>query len=132
MGAIEWHDVGMSTILIVDDDPRFGLQASDGLASNGFVVIGEAVDGLRPEAAHAVQPDFVLDIGLPALAERERAVLALMAEVRSNQAIGDGLSMARKTVEAHIANVSTKPQPTPASTDHHRVLAVLAHLRGPG
>jgi hypothetical protein len=47
MGAIEWHDVGMSTILIVDDDPRFGLQASDGLASNGFVVIGEAVDGLR-------------------------------------------------------------------------------------
>jgi DNA-binding NarL/FixJ family response regulator len=57
----------MSTILIVDDDPRFRAQARDVLAADGFVVIGEAVDGAAGlEAARALRPDFVLlDIGLP-------------------------------------------------------------------
>jgi two-component system response regulator EvgA len=57
----------MSTILIVDDDRRFRAQARDLLAADGFVVIGEAVDGASGlEAAQALQPDFVLlDIGLP-------------------------------------------------------------------
>src|SRR6266550_903085 len=57
----------MSTILIVDDDPRFRAQARDVLAADGFVVIGEAVDGASGlEAAQALQPDYVLlDIGLP-------------------------------------------------------------------
>jgi two-component system response regulator EvgA len=57
----------MSTILIVDDDPRFRAQAHDLLAADGFVVIGEAADGASGlEAAQALQPDFVLlDIGLP-------------------------------------------------------------------
>ena len=57
----------MSTILIVDDDPRFRTQARDILAGDGFDVIGEAVDGASGlEAAQALQPDFVLlDIGLP-------------------------------------------------------------------
>jgi DNA-binding NarL/FixJ family response regulator len=57
----------MSTILIVDDDRRFRAQARDLLAADGFIVIGEAVDGASGlEAAQALQPDFVLlDIGLP-------------------------------------------------------------------
>ena len=57
----------MSTILIVDDDPRFRAQARDLLAADGFVVIGEALDGASGlAAAQALQPDFVLlDIGLP-------------------------------------------------------------------
>ena len=57
----------MNTILIVDDDPRFRTQVRDILADDGFVVIGEAVDGASGlEAARALQPDFVLlDIGLP-------------------------------------------------------------------
>jgi DNA-binding NarL/FixJ family response regulator len=70
-------------------------------------------------------------IPLDDLTERERAVLELMAEGRSNQAIGDRLSMARKTVEAHIANIFSKLELEPAADDHRRVLAVLAHLRGP-
>src|ERR1700675_88821 len=57
----------MSTILIVDDDPRFRTQARDVLAADGFLVIGEAVDGASSlKAAQTLQPDFVLlDIGLP-------------------------------------------------------------------
>ena len=57
----------MSTILIVDDDPRFRTQVRHLLVSDGFEVIGEAVDGASGlEAAQAIRPDFVLlDIGLP-------------------------------------------------------------------
>ena len=64
------------------------------------------------------------------LTEREREVLALMAEGRSNQAICDRLFLAPKTVEAHIANIFSKLELLPAPDDHRRVLAVLAHLRG--
>jgi DNA-binding NarL/FixJ family response regulator len=64
------------------------------------------------------------------LTEREREVLALMAEGRSNQAICDRLFLAPKTVEAHIANIFSKLELPPAPDDHRRVLAVLAHLRG--
>jgi DNA-binding NarL/FixJ family response regulator len=57
----------MSTILIIDDDPRFRMQAVDVLAADGFVVIGAASDGASGiEAARALKPDYVLlDIGLP-------------------------------------------------------------------
>jgi DNA-binding NarL/FixJ family response regulator len=57
----------MSTILIVDDDPRFRTQVRNILADDGFVVIGEAADGATGlQAARDLQPHFVLlDIGLP-------------------------------------------------------------------
>jgi DNA-binding NarL/FixJ family response regulator len=64
------------------------------------------------------------------LTEREREVLSLMAEGRSNQAICDGLFLAPKTIEAHIANIFSKLELMPAPDDHRRVLAVLAYLRG--
>ncbi len=64
------------------------------------------------------------------LTEREREVLALMAEGRSNQAICDRLFLAPKTVEAHIASIFSKLELLPAADDHRRVLAVLAHIRG--
>jgi DNA-binding NarL/FixJ family response regulator len=57
----------VSTILIIDDDPRFRSQARDVLEADGFDVIGQAVDGASGlEAARRLRPDFVLlDIGLP-------------------------------------------------------------------
>jgi DNA-binding NarL/FixJ family response regulator len=69
-------------------------------------------------------------VPLDDLTEREREVLALMAEGRSNQAICDSLFLAPKTIEAHIANIFSKLELLPAPDDHRRVLAVLAHLRG--
>jgi DNA-binding NarL/FixJ family response regulator len=69
-------------------------------------------------------------VPLDDLTEREREVLGLMAEGRSNQAISDSLFLAPKTVEAHIANIFSKLELLPAPDDHRRVLAVLAHLRG--
>ncbi|MEO5966141.1 MAG: response regulator transcription factor [Candidatus Limnocylindrales bacterium] len=69
-------------------------------------------------------------VPLDDLSEREREVLSLMAEGRSNQAICDQLFLAPKTVEAHISSIFSKLELLPAPDDHRRVLAVLAHLRG--
>jgi DNA-binding NarL/FixJ family response regulator len=66
---------------------------------------------------------------LHALSEREREVLALMAEGRSNTAIAARLVVAVKTVESHIANIFTKLGLQDAPDDHRRVLAVLTALR---
>jgi len=63
------------------------------------------------------------------LSEREREVLALMAEGRSNVAIAERLFVTEKTVEAHIASVFSKLELVPAADDHRRVLAVLTYLR---
>ena len=55
-------------------------------------------------------------------------MLRLMAEGRSNQAIGDQLFLSPRTVEAHIRSIFTKLALSPAPEDHRRVLAVLAFL----
>jgi DNA-binding NarL/FixJ family response regulator len=65
---------------------------------------------------------------LAELTDREREVLARMAEGRSNQAIADRLFVTPKTVEAHIASIFSKLELLPAPDDHRRVLAVLAYL----
>ena len=94
---------GMSTILIVDDDPRFRLQASNLLGSDGFEVVGEATDGASGlEAARSLQPDFVLlDIGLPdvegfeiadALANDGQAPMVVLTSRRDARAYGRRLA----------------------------------------
>jgi DNA-binding NarL/FixJ family response regulator len=66
---------------------------------------------------------------LAALTERERRVLALMAQGRSNRALSTELSLSAKTVEAHVRSIFTKLNLTLDAGDHRRVLAVLAYLR---
>lgn len=64
-----------------------------------------------------------------ALTEREREVMALMAQGRSNAAIGRQLHLTAKTVETHIASILTKLDLPQQADDHRRVLAVLAWLQ---
>jgi DNA-binding NarL/FixJ family response regulator len=63
------------------------------------------------------------------LTPREKSVLALMAEGRSNDAIASSLKISPKTLEAHIANIYSKLGLEPVGSDHRRVLAVLDYLR---
>jgi DNA-binding NarL/FixJ family response regulator len=63
------------------------------------------------------------------LTAREREVLALIAEGRSNQAIGERLFLSPKTVETHIRLIFQKLDLVAAPESHRRVLAVLAFLR---
>jgi DNA-binding NarL/FixJ family response regulator len=66
---------------------------------------------------------------LDELTRRERQVLELMAEGRSNHGIADALGVNEKTVEAHVNGVLSKLGLEPAPEDHRRVLAVLTFLR---
>jgi len=81
------------------------------------VVVGELMRARR-------EPPVVAQLTL-----RERDVLSLMAEGRSNRAIGERLAVTDKTVEAHVASIFSKLGLEPAVDDHRRVLAVLAHLQ---
>jgi DNA-binding NarL/FixJ family response regulator len=62
------------------------------------------------------------------LTPREREVLGLMAEGRSNIAIAEKLVITQRAVEKHVKNIFQKLQLAPADTDHRRVLAVLRYL----
>jgi DNA-binding NarL/FixJ family response regulator len=62
------------------------------------------------------------------LSPREREVLGLMAEGRSNIAIADELVITQRAVEKHVKNIFQKLRLAPADTDHRRVLAVLRYL----
>jgi DNA-binding NarL/FixJ family response regulator len=129
-------------------EPSFALRlVSDGAGGVGYLLkdritdLDDFAESIRRIArgGSAMDPAVVAvlvgrraRVPLDDLTEREREVLALMAEGRSNQAIADRLSMARKTVEAHIATIFSKLELLPTSDDHRRVLAVLAHLQGSG
>jgi DNA-binding NarL/FixJ family response regulator len=68
--------------------------------------------------------------GVAALTPRERDVLALMAEGRSNAGIAAGLAVSPGVVEKHVANIFGKLGLPPSESDNRRVLAVLRYLGG--
>jgi DNA-binding NarL/FixJ family response regulator len=65
---------------------------------------------------------------LEELTPREREVLGLMAEGRSNQAIAEALVITERAVEKHVTSIFGKLELAPAAEDHRRVLAVLTYL----
>jgi DNA-binding NarL/FixJ family response regulator len=66
---------------------------------------------------------------LASLTPREREVLGLMAEGRSNSAMAEALVVSERAVEKHVTAILSKLDLPPAAEDHRRVLAVLTFLR---
>ena len=65
------------------------------------------------------------------LSEREREILELMAQGRSNQAISARLYLSERTVESHVGTILAKLGLEPTADDHRRVMAVLLYLGRP-
>ena len=93
------------------------------------VTRGELV--LDPELVRALVVRPRTADPLQRLSDRERGVLTLMAEGRSNAGIAARLYLSPKTVERHVAAVFDKLGLPPDSDDNRRVLAVIAFLRAP-
>lgn len=101
--------------------------------------IAELADAVRRVARgeSVIDPDVVARLlgrprahtPLDELTTREREILSLMAEGRSNAGIADRLVLDPKTIEGHVTRVFSKLGLEPAGGDHRRVLAVLTYLR---
>jgi DNA-binding NarL/FixJ family response regulator len=102
-------------------DVRDFIDAVRRVASGGMALDPEAVSQLV--AGHEDGP-------LTQLSGRERAVLALMAEGRTNHGIADELTITPSGVEKHVASIFGKLGLPPAESAHRRVLAVVAWLGG--
>ncbi len=90
------------------------------------VVAGGTV--LDPEVVSALFAQRRRRDPLDALSPREREVLGLMAEGRTNTAIGRTLVISQGAVEKHITSIFTKLDLPPSGDDHRRVIAVLTWL----
>ena len=90
--------------------------------------VAEGGSALDPEVVSQMLGRRRIKDPLAELTSRERTVLGLMAEGRSNRAIADTLVISERAVEKHVTSIFTKLNLPPAAADHRRVLAVLAFL----
>ena len=92
--------------------------------------VAEGGSALDPAVVSELVGRHRRDDPLSDLSPREREVLELMAEGRSNQAIAERLFVTLRAVEKHVTSIFVKLRLPAAPEDHRRVLAVLALLRG--
>ncbi len=121
-----------------------GVASPHGAAGVGYLLkdrvadVDEFVGALGRVAAGgtALDPEVIAQLlraspraaALAALTPRERDVLALMAEGRSNSAIAGLLVVSERAIEKHVGNIFSKLGLPPSDADHRRVLAVLRYL----
>jgi len=120
--------------LLSESTERTGYLLKDRVAD-----VGTFTDAVRRVAkgGSALDPEVVaLMLGrrrredpLAVLTPREREVLGLMAEGRSNSAMAEALVVSERAVEKHVTSILAKLDLPPAAEDHRRVLAVLTFLR---
>ncbi len=130
----QYVEEGYALDLVGDGEGGVGYLLKDRVAD-----VERFVDAVRRVAGggSALDPHVVSqllgrrrrDDPLESVTRREREVLELMAEGRSNVAIAEALVVTERAVEKHVTSIFGKLGLAPASGDHRRVLAVLAYLR---
>jgi len=133
----QYVEVSYADDLLADGRGGVGYLLKDRVAD-----VAQFLDGLRQVAAGgtALDPEVVGQLlvrrrrndPLRELTTREREVLGLMAEGRSNTAIARHLVVSDGAVEKHVRNIFTKLNLPPDEEQHRRVLAVLAYLKDSG
>jgi DNA-binding NarL/FixJ family response regulator len=128
-------DFGTAMRVLAESPERLGYLLKDRVTD-----VDEFAGTLRRVAAGgtALDPEVVTrllaadrDEGpLQALTEREREVLQLVAEGRSNKGIGDRLDVTERAVQKHVTSIFGKLGLAPGEDDNRRILAVLAYLQG--
>ena len=140
-----WPDVGI-LVLSQHVQPAYALELlSSGTHGIGYLLkervadLAELADSVQRVAGggSVLDPAVVsqlvgrrrkADDPVKLLTDREREVLALMAEGRSNKAIAERLVLSEYTVEKHVGNIFTTLRLPVSPLDHRRVLAVVAYL----
>ena len=127
-------DLGTAMRVLAESPERLGYLLKDRVAD-----VGEFVGTLRRVASggSALDPDVVSRLlastreegPLRELTEREREVLQLVAEGRSNRGIGDRLAVSERAVQKHVTAIFTKFGLAATEDDNRRILAVLAYVK---
>ena len=124
-----------ATELLADSTAGIGYLLKDRIAEVGEFLgavrqVGNGGTVLDPEVVAQLLARARRKDPLERLTAREREVLALMAEGRTNPAIARALVVSDKAVEKHVGNIFSKLDLPPTDDDHRRVLAVLQWVKG--
>jgi DNA-binding NarL/FixJ family response regulator len=119
--------------LLADDAAGIGYLLKDRVADvsdfvEALVRVASGGTALDPEVVTQLVGASRRTDSISGLSAREREVLSLMAEGRSNGAIADALVISDGAVEKHVTNIFTKLDLPVSQSDHRRVLAVLRYL----
>lgn len=130
----QWVETSYARQLLSENAGRVGYLLKDRIVSTDEFVgaLRRVADGgtaLDPEVVRQLLAAPAVDAGLARLSDRERQILGLLAEGRSNVAIAEALHLVERSVEKHVTAIFSKLDLPQARTDHRRVLAVLRYLR---
>ena len=130
----QWVETSYARQLLSENAGRVGYLLKARIVSTDEFVgaLRRVADGgtaLDPEVVRQLLAAPAVDAGLARLSDREREILGLLAEGRSNVAIAEALHLVERSVEKHVTAIFTKLDLPQARTDHRRVLAVLRYLR---
>jgi DNA-binding NarL/FixJ family response regulator len=129
----QWVETSYARQLLAENAGRVGYLLKDRIVSTDEFVgalrrVAEGGTALDPEVVRQLLAAPAVDAGIARLSAREREILGLLAEGRSNIAIAETLHLAERSVEKHVTAVFTKLDLAQDPGDHRRVLAVLRFL----